>query len=321
MGLESASWISLSGAAPPVDGAAAAYSARMGQVVLFGGFGNGSSEPAGELWSFGQESWAQVNSATRPPARVWGNLAYDATRNVLVLFGGLSRVGTLLNDTWEWDGNDWQQITTQIVPPARASASMAYHDGVQRIVLFGGHGRNGRQDIWFNDTWLWDGQTWEQAPAALSPSGRAAASSAYDSARQQLVLFGGATGTQLSDTWEWDGNAWAERSPIHMPPPRADAGMAFLNNSGVSLLFGGESPSANPATRGWSDAWAWDGNDWSNVQLGTSPGAGPSAMTAYDPNSGAVVHVQYVVVKAIPPTAGQVPQPTARSATWLLPNV
>jgi len=35
---------------------------------------------------------------------------YDATRNVVVLFGG-SRPGQDFSDTWEWNGQRWTEMT------------------------------------------------------------------------------------------------------------------------------------------------------------------------------------------------------------------
>src|SRR5207244_2155101 len=60
----------------------------------------------------------------------------------------------------------------------------------------------------FNDTWVWDGTTWIQKFPATSPSPRVHAGMAYDKARQQVVLFGGANNPitlVLGDTWVWDG--------------------------------------------------------------------------------------------------------------------
>lgn len=321
MGLTSSSWITTTAASPPVEGAAVTYHAGLAAVVLFGGFGSGTSEPSGSLWSFEQGSWRKVQSRTSPPARVAANLAYDAQRRVLVLFGGMSRVGTLLNDTWEWDGSEWTRRAPQGSPAPRSAACMVYDPDARRTVLFGGHGRDGRRDIWFDDTWSWDGSTWRQAMVISRPGPRAGAGLAHDAAKNGLVLFGGATEAQLSDTWQWDGGTWNQRSPEHLPPPRANAAMVFLDGSKVTLLFGGESPSASPPVQGWSDMWVWDGHDWAEVEMATSPGAGPSTMTAYDPVAESVVHLCTHVVKDAHPVPGRSPQPVSQSTTWLLPHV
>ena len=44
-----------------------------------------------------------------PSARQNHSLTYDATRGVVVLFGGND--GNSLSDTWEYDGISWKEIT------------------------------------------------------------------------------------------------------------------------------------------------------------------------------------------------------------------
>src|SRR5204862_106543 len=76
----------------------------------------------------------------------------------------------------------------------------------RRVVVFGGYSNNGGVR---NDTWEWDGTTWQQASPATSPPKREGAGMAYDAARKRVVLFGGRTGATLfADTWEWDGTTW-----------------------------------------------------------------------------------------------------------------
>ena len=52
-------------------------------------------------------------------------------------------------------------------------------------------------------------QNWTQAAPPVSPPARAFGSMVYDAARQQMVLFGGATDVQnhiyIGDTWVFDG--------------------------------------------------------------------------------------------------------------------
>jgi hypothetical protein len=51
----------------------------------------------------------------------------------------------------------------------------------------------------------------------MGPSGRFGCGMAYDSARQHVVLFGGAdvSGQNVfNDTWEWNGNFWTQMADI-----------------------------------------------------------------------------------------------------------
>ncbi|HKQ97094.1 MAG TPA: kelch repeat-containing protein, partial [Candidatus Polarisedimenticolia bacterium] len=62
---------------------------------------------------------------------------------------------------------------------------------------------------------------------------------AYDSARERVVLFGGADAERVrNDTWEWDGVAWTQVAATG-PPPRTFPSMVYDETRRVALLFGG----------------------------------------------------------------------------------
>jgi cysteine-rich repeat protein len=75
-------------------------------------------------------------SFNSPSPRSGHVMAYDATRDRVVLFGGYD--GTYRNDTWEWDGSTWTLLSSQTSPPPRTGHAMAYDATRGRIVLFGG---------------------------------------------------------------------------------------------------------------------------------------------------------------------------------------
>ena len=131
----------------------------------------------------------------------------------VLLFGGSG--SGLLNDTWIWDGSNWTLQSPAARPDARYSHSMVYDSAHKQIVLFGGFVPG--PDIRFpnypsygNDTWIWEGFNWIPASPQNFPTARAGAGMAYDSARAEVVLFGGGgipwpggfTGS-LNDTWIW----------------------------------------------------------------------------------------------------------------------
>ena len=126
---------------------------------------------------------------------------------------------------------------------------------------------------------------WKQVtPAKHPPAGYSV--SAFDPATGQLVLYGtdGSGGTAW--TWTWSGGAWAQRLPHHMPDPRAGASMAFDPVSGRLLLFGGRYPLA---LSGYSDTWAWNGNDWTQLSPAHAPPARFGASIAFDPRIGRMI--------------------------------
>jgi hypothetical protein len=104
---------------------------------------------------------------------------------------------------------------------------------------------------------------------------------AYDSARGQVVLFGGdAGGTFLGDTWTWDGTDWMQQAPAHSPLPRVGTGMAYDAVAAQMVLFGGDYIGTY-----LGDTWTWDGTDW------TQHPAGSIALTPQSGPPGTVVRV------------------------------
>ena len=88
---------------------------------------------------------------------------------------------------------------------------MAYDAKSGKVVLFGGRA----MDVFYDDTWTWDGTTWIQVnvPGAR-PAARASYGMAYDPGRGRVVLYGGSNNNStFEDTWEWDGASWAQVGP------------------------------------------------------------------------------------------------------------
>jgi len=176
------------------------------QVVLFGGFagtwawGEGWV-PLADTWVWDGINWTEKSPTNKPPARERHAMAYDAARGQVVLFGGLGARGPL-NDTWTWDGTTWTQKSPANKPPAREGHAMAYDAARRQVLLFGGD--DSRTPRLLNDTWVWDGSNWVQQFPANSPPARDSHAMAYDAARDQVMLFGGAPGVGwVADTWVW----------------------------------------------------------------------------------------------------------------------
>jgi hypothetical protein len=220
-----ASWYNVAGrygnvSPSPRDAAALSYDGQ-GHLVLFGGEAPGSggtspsssagtgtttagvaaqtlpSNPQGPLsalsdtWQWGPTGWTQV-PALGPPARAGAGIAYDATHNDVVMFGGAAGLGgatgtTQLADTWLWNGSTWSQAPAGSAPPGRSSAVMSDDPVAGGVVLSGGS--SGAAPL--ADTWMWDGSAWSQLATSGSAVGRSGASGAFDPATRQLVVFGG----------------------------------------------------------------------------------------------------------------------------------
>lgn len=199
---------------------AVAYDTKRARLVLFGG--SASGEDLQDLWEWDGKTGAWSNRTPSPlptswPARRYVHqLAYDPTRGVVTLFGGLVDLKTT-NDTWEWNGSSG--LWTERTPPSgapnpvpREDHAMGFDATRGRIVMFGGRSF---PLVVFHDTWEWNGTEgrWtDLTPAPLPaswPSGRMFLSGGmcFASALGRVVFFGGmdADSVVKNDLWEWWG--------------------------------------------------------------------------------------------------------------------
>jgi N-acetylneuraminic acid mutarotase len=243
--------------------------------------------------------WTELlPSGALPDGRAKSSVAYESSRDSVIVFGGINTTGRL-SDTWAYDpvGNQWTDLDPPgTAPSPRDGGSMAYDPNTKTLILFGGFGD---QDL-RSDTWAYDpaANRW----TALNPSGavphpRAGQSMVYDPITRRIILFGGvyldSTGTEelkLNDTWAYDpaANSWAELKPAGTPPSaRAAQATAYDSSKGLMIIFGGVPPGA-----ALNDTWAYDParNSWTELRpSGTLPEARYGASMVYDPPRGRMV--------------------------------
>jgi hypothetical protein len=225
---------------PALAGAAAAFDAARGYVVLFGSNADASTcNPAvpGETWTWNGTTWTHLHPANAPDecAGLSATVVYDAARQRDLLVCGCSFVGT-----WLWDGVNWTNAGG-----APHGSTLAYDPTSQRVVSFGGylffHGDND-----FGDTSAWNGSRWiELSPGGgpRDPEPRAFASMTFDPVVGALVLFGGMAHYPaphaFSDTWRWVGTHWVRMGTAASPPAMARASFVNDPDHHLGVLFGG----------------------------------------------------------------------------------
>lgn len=182
------------------------------------------------------------------------------------------------------------------LPSPRSNAAWAYDASTGQFVLFGGNRTTGSYNEFpqpLGDTWVWTGAAWTPAGSS-SPSARFSASVTYDEAHRTVVLFGGATGTNVdADTWTWVGTRWLQMGPSQSPPPSNlfESPIAFDPATGVAVLVTGTSVAIGPTP---VRTWTWNGSDWSEVTTATQPAGGPNpAAMAYDPARRTIVYFSH----------------------------
>ena len=169
-------------------------------------------------------------------------------------------------------------------PRSAFGYSVADDPANRDVVLFGGVDT-------YDQTWLWNGQRWQQAHPPSSPPGRFDSPAAYDPITGQVMLFGGrlADGEVAGDTWAWDGTTWSEiDAGSAAGPPAGDGGaMAWDSALGAMVLA---VPLATPSGAS-GETWVWTGARWSGVAGGNFPLGVQPVAAAFDPVSDSLVAV------------------------------
>ncbi len=179
----------------PRAGAAVAYDAGSGLVVLFSGAIGSCPYPAcsghlDDTWVYdpAANTWEERSPATSPPGRHGHTMAYDAGSDRVVLFGG-DTGSAWLGDTWiyDTDADTWVEVQTADAPWPVAQQAMAYDPVAGRIVLWGGAERE-ESEVWTFDleSRTWSSVTWDPAP---EPAWDACL--VWDAAAEQMLLIGG----------------------------------------------------------------------------------------------------------------------------------
>lgn len=139
-------------------------------------------------------------------------------------------------------------------------------------------------------------QDWVQAAVSGFSPVRDGATAVFDLARQEVVMFGGAsTGAAtggLNDTWTWNGATWTQKTPAVQPPTRWLAAMDYDLARNVVVLFGGRIHAGPAGPSGMqNDLWEWDGTNWTAVAAINPPAGRYSPHMVYDVARG--VHVMF----------------------------
>ncbi|MCA8975325.1 MAG: hypothetical protein KDC98_11430 [Planctomycetes bacterium] len=302
---------------PPVDPGnffGCMATAPGGGVVLFGGVDPASFYPSRSLWRYQGGSWTRVSGFQAPHPRTDASMTYDATRNRIVLHGGIyNELGisdTILGDTWEWDGTTWTQGVGAGSPTASTGGAMAFDDSRQRLLLHGGLIGYSSQGSWaVPGTFAWTNGEWSQIAsgpaverAAMAydshrdrlvlvggiindlqsydvyefngtgwsnrgngPGARLEPSICYDEARQRTLVFGGyysSSSGPMNDTWEYDGVTWVQKNPATVPPGTNMPSLCYDTHLQRPLLVSG-------------GVWTWNGSNWILLDATTPPGTGP----------------------------------------------
>ena len=227
-----------------------------------------------------QPTWTSLgNFPAGMDARAGHAMAYDPTRDRMVVFSGRNDTLTNPPDTWELGPGGW---TAGAAAPATLEGRVGHaltYTPARAIVLFGGLSHSGS---YLDDTWQYDGSAWQVGPPPLPNMARDFHAMTFEAARDRIVVFGGFLDSGLStqETLFLGAAGWSA-GPIAPPGllARWGAGLASRDPVGELVLFGGANMGAF-----MNDTWLFDGASWS-AGPGAPPGLEPrnAPGIAYDP--------------------------------------
>ena len=234
--------------------------------------------------------WSSETLSGTPSGRRNPGVCASASNAGLVVFGGVSDTLGVIAETWIVDMNGWSSTQSIDSPSPRANVNLVQADSSGALLMFGGFGWleevGGTAPL--SDTWRWDGSQWTYLDDQ-GPLQRGVAAMAYDTARGNVLLFGGEQSSRdvpaFGDTWIWNGSLWAEQSVSASPSPRSGAATTFDENLGQIILFGGGGECL------YDDTWTWDGAVWSAISTEHSPPARTRAGLTFHEGLGATVLV------------------------------
>jgi hypothetical protein len=244
-------------------------------------------------------------------ARSQAPMAYDAASDRFYVFGGRG-LSALKDDLWVRQGPNgpWTPIAVSGPrPAARAQHSLVFDSANGRLIVFGGFDANGdqRKDVWAfsvaQGTWS------ELTPTGQVPTRRSAQAAIYDSANQQMIVFGGPV-DPLSGLWSLslppDGGArWSQLTLDGGPGLVISPAAVYSSDELRMIVFGGRGSSVGSGSAAvWSLSLPPDGGApaWSYVSsnLALDPSTCIEAAAAYVPSPPRL----YVVGPQFLPDAG-----------------
>ncbi len=234
-------------APPPRDGAAIAYDAIDGYMVLFGGY-NYSGHPStlGDTWIYSAGHWTNLSLLVpSPPPLSFAAMTFDPYDGYVLLFGGVEANGNLNPTTWEFHSGKWSNLSLSAgtQPPPRAYASMGFDPGDNETVLYGGCNSTGGG---LHDTWEFRSGMWNVlgSPNWSGPPFDLGMSSGFAPLGLPLMTYGGGSCNIMSgadqSTTSFENQTW-QNIPAGgtWPLPLEGDRLAYDATDGYEVLYGG----------------------------------------------------------------------------------
>ncbi len=263
-------------------------------IWMYGGVNE--SQTFTDFWKYANGRWEAVTIPDGGPLSCVNPVGtFDTDRQKLVMVCQNS-------DVWEYDGTDWKTFAAAPMknkPTGRRLSSLVYDAKLKKTVLFGGgFDVSTTSFTYLDETWLWDGASWNRVKNN-PPTSRALASMWFDPIQQKTVMYGGIGRitstdriTRYDDMWSFDGTGWAAMNVKPTPGIRYGAPVAIDPSTGRAIIYGGlrvDTINSLPAQVYAGDQWEWDGTKWSQLLYRTMPPTRENGQLEFDPVTGKLV--------------------------------
>jgi hypothetical protein len=246
--------------------------------IIFGGF-NPTSGALDDTWAYQGNEWVEIKVSNKPGKRYFHTFTYDPNKNTGILIGGISDTG-VLSDAWKYQDETWSLITSYALP-GRHSHAAAFNSYNNTLYIYGGMGDNNTH---LSDFWQYQidegGGTWSMLDNSGGPGALYGHSMAYDTYRNQIVLFGGADefNNRNNDTWIYKNDQWVLMDTFgEAPNPMMYHKMIYVHEKEHMVLFGGFEEGKRV-----DDLWIFDGEKWTYRPPVVSPPARSSHEIIFD---------------------------------------
>lgn len=209
-----------------------------GQVVMTGGktATDTGFDDNQDTWIWANCRWQEAHPVHQPQL-AWVRGAFDTAGGYPLILG--ASLSTHQAETWKWDGTDWVRLYPTQQPPALIGPAMGTDPATGHVVMFGGLLPNDHSLA--NQTWQWDGSSWQPVPSAVTPRPRFSGF-LLPTASGHLLQRGGSELTRaITDAWLYQAGQW---SPVTVKQPAvADTGAAAAwdPDRRVVVIYGGNS--------------------------------------------------------------------------------
>lgn len=264
------------------------YDTATQQVVRHGGYPSFQATPEAVTSLYRTGTWREARSSSNPNARSMPLFRRDPVRDVIWMLGGLSQYSygsriEYLDEFWRYRDGTWSVVTADKTPSSCVTPTGAFDtDRGVLVVLCEG-----------STVFEWDGVAWKTfSNLSPTPTHRRFGGAVYDQTLKKIVMFGGydSVGNYRQDTWTWNGTGWSEVKPKNKPQHRAQPVMWYDPLAKKTIVYSGAGRKSieDHATR-YSDMWAFDGTNWTELTKTAAPGIRFAPQIAVDPNSGKVI--------------------------------